>query len=197
VTDAPRRSWGYRTQAKLALLRDYLPAFLHASKGKASEFVYLDAFAGEGHGTDRLTGDEFPGSARIALDIDVAGGFTKLRYFEQASKAVFELKNTRGGTIYHMIFATDTTPPATHHGRPLQLGREDHPRDAPKSPRSRGRRSVKGSVPDRHGRQRRARQRPCHARRRAERARTHGGFYVCQEQVPRVLVRRRERSGSG
>jgi hypothetical protein len=46
VTDAPRRSWGYWTQAKLAILRDYLPAFLHASKGKASEFVYLDAFAG-------------------------------------------------------------------------------------------------------------------------------------------------------
>lgn len=87
MTKGPRRSWGYWTQAKLAILRDYLPAFLHASKGKASEFVYLDAFAGEGHGVDRLTGDEFLGSARIALDIDVAGGFTKLRYFEQASKA--------------------------------------------------------------------------------------------------------------
>lgn len=87
MTSNPGRSWGYWTQAKLAILRDYLPAFLHASKGKVSEFVYLDAFAGEGHGVDRLTGNAFPGSARIALDTVVAGGFTKLRYFEQASKA--------------------------------------------------------------------------------------------------------------
>ena len=91
MTPAASRSWGFWTEAKLAILRSYLPAFLHASKGKASEFVYLDAFAGEGHGTSRLTGEAFPGSARIALDIAVAGGFTKLRYFEQASKAA-ELK---------------------------------------------------------------------------------------------------------
>lgn len=81
------RSWGYWTQAKLAILQDYLPAFLQASKGKATEFVYLDAFAGEGHGVDRLTGEAFPGSAQIALDVDVGGGFTKLRYFEQSTKA--------------------------------------------------------------------------------------------------------------
>lgn len=81
------RSWGYWTEAKLAILQGYLPAFLHASKGKSKEFVYLDAFAGEGHGISRVTGEEFPGSARIALDVDVAGGFTKLRYFEQAEKA--------------------------------------------------------------------------------------------------------------
>lgn len=87
MSPATSRSWGFWTEAKLAILRSYLPAFLHASKGKATEFVYLDAFAGEGHGTSRLTGEAFPGSARIALDVDVAGGFTKLRYFEQASKA--------------------------------------------------------------------------------------------------------------
>jgi three-Cys-motif partner protein len=80
------RSWGYWTQAKLAILADYLPAFLRASAGKASEYVYLDAFAGEGR-VDRLTGEEFNGSARIALDADAAGGFTRLRYFERASKA--------------------------------------------------------------------------------------------------------------
>ncbi|MFN8159963.1 MAG: three-Cys-motif partner protein TcmP [Solirubrobacterales bacterium] len=81
------RSWGFWTEAKLAILRSYLPSFLRASKGRATEFVYLDAFAGEGHGTSRLTGEAFPGSARIALDVDVAGGFTKLRFFEQANKA--------------------------------------------------------------------------------------------------------------
>lgn len=81
------RPWGYWTRAKLGILADYLPAFLHASKAKATEFVYLDAFAGEGHGIDRLTGEAFPGSAQIALDVAVAGGFTKLRYFEQEGKA--------------------------------------------------------------------------------------------------------------
>lgn len=91
------RSWGFWTEAKLAILRSYLPAFLNASKGKASEFVYLDAFAGEGHGTSRLTGKAFPGSARIALDVDVAGGFTKLRYFEQANRATELEQRLRAG----------------------------------------------------------------------------------------------------
>lgn len=81
------RSWGFWTEAKLEILRSYLPAFLQASKGRASEFVYLDAFAGQGHGINRLTGEQFPGSARIALDVDVAGGFTKLCYFEQENRA--------------------------------------------------------------------------------------------------------------
>jgi hypothetical protein len=31
--------------------------------------VYLDAFAGEGLGIDRLTGEEFKGSARIEVVI--------------------------------------------------------------------------------------------------------------------------------
>lgn len=87
MSDKAGRSWGYWTEAKLAILQDYLPAFLHASKGKSKEFVYLDAFAGEGHGISRVTGQQFPGSARIALDVNVAGGFTKLRYFEKEEKA--------------------------------------------------------------------------------------------------------------
>ena len=81
------RSWGYWTQLKLAILNDYLPAFLRASSGRASESVYLDAFAGEGLGIDRLTGEEFNGSARIALETGSNAGFTRLRYFEQAGKA--------------------------------------------------------------------------------------------------------------
>lgn len=51
-----------------------------------SERVYLDAFAGEGSGVDRLTGEEFSGSARIALDVDKPP-FTKLRCFALASQA--------------------------------------------------------------------------------------------------------------
>lgn len=87
MSGQPGRPWGYWTQLKLAILADYLSAFLRASSGKATEFVYLDAFAGEGIGTDRLTGEEFNGSARIALETAEAGGFTRLRYFEQAARA--------------------------------------------------------------------------------------------------------------
>jgi hypothetical protein len=68
-------------------LADYLPPFLRASSGRASEFVYLDAFAREGRGVDRLTGEVFNGSARIALELQEAGGFTRLRYFEQKNQA--------------------------------------------------------------------------------------------------------------
>ena len=80
-----RRTWGYWTRAKLEVLDKYLRAFVRASKG-VSERVYLDAFAGEGRGVDRLTGEEFAGSSRIAIDVDDPP-FTKLRYFELSSHA--------------------------------------------------------------------------------------------------------------
>lgn len=80
------RSWGFWTQAKLKILADYLPAFLTASK-RSPERVYLDAFAGEGRGVDRLTGEEFSGSARIALDADGGAVFTRLFFFEREDKA--------------------------------------------------------------------------------------------------------------
>lgn len=62
-----RQSWGFWTRSKLEILEDYLAAFLTASSFKASGAVYLDAFAGEGAGKDRLTDEEFDGSARIAV----------------------------------------------------------------------------------------------------------------------------------
>jgi three-Cys-motif partner protein len=80
------RAWGVWTRLKLEMLADYLNGFATASKG-ATERVYLDAFAGEGSGVDRVTGDEFPGSARIALDAGERAGFTRFRFFELESKA--------------------------------------------------------------------------------------------------------------
>jgi len=80
------RSWGYWTRAKLQMLADYLAGFATASSGQ-SERVYLDAFAGEGTGLDRLTGEMFPGSARIALEAGEGAGFTRFRYFEVGRKA--------------------------------------------------------------------------------------------------------------
>ncbi len=86
MTNEPGRSWGYWTRAKLEMLGDYLAGFATASKGQ-SERIYLDAFAGEGTGLDRLTGEEFPGSARIALEAREGAGFTKFRYFEKGQRA--------------------------------------------------------------------------------------------------------------
>lgn len=86
MSDAPGRSWGYWTRAKLEMLADYLAGFATASKGR-SERIYLDAFAGEGSGLDRLTGEKFPGSARIALDAGEGAGFTRFRYFEMGKRA--------------------------------------------------------------------------------------------------------------
>jgi three-Cys-motif partner protein len=84
------RSWGYWTRAKLAILNEYLPAFLQAASGRSDEYIYLDAFAGEGRGIDRLTGEEFHGSSRIAVEakaLHADARFTRLRYFEQENKA--------------------------------------------------------------------------------------------------------------
>ena len=76
----PRRTWGFWTRAKLEILAHYLAAFASASK-RAAERIYLDAFAGEGVGTDRLTGEQFEGSARVALGVQNPP-FTRLRFFE-------------------------------------------------------------------------------------------------------------------
>jgi three-Cys-motif partner protein len=49
--------------------------------------VYLDAFAGERSGLDRLTGEEFPGSARIAREAGAGAGITTFRYVELGQRA--------------------------------------------------------------------------------------------------------------
>lgn len=69
------------------MLDEYLPLFLRASQGKASKTIYLDAFAGEASGIDRITGEVFEGSAAIAMKASADQGFTHLRFFEQESKA--------------------------------------------------------------------------------------------------------------
>jgi three-Cys-motif partner protein len=91
MTDSRLRVWGYWTRAKLQMLADYLARFAAASQSQ-SERVYLDAFAGEGSGVDRLTGEEFNGSARIALEAHEGSGFTKYRYFELTETRARELE---------------------------------------------------------------------------------------------------------
>jgi three-Cys-motif partner protein len=89
VSGRPRRkrSWGYWTEAKLDLLARYLDAFTTATKYKSPrERIYLDAFAGEGYGVSRTTGEEFESSSRIALGVDDPP-FSRLRFFELGRKA--------------------------------------------------------------------------------------------------------------
>ncbi|MYD40684.1 MAG: three-Cys-motif partner protein TcmP, partial [Acidimicrobiia bacterium] len=75
------RLWGYWTKGKLDILRRYLDAFTTTTKHKASERIYIDAFAGEPENRDRLTAELIEGSARIALSI-TDPPFTRLRFFE-------------------------------------------------------------------------------------------------------------------
>jgi three-Cys-motif partner protein len=75
------REWGDWTELKLGILGQYLDEFTTASK-RVDSRVFLDAFAGQGRGRSRTTGDVFEGSARIALNV-IDPEFTHLRYFER------------------------------------------------------------------------------------------------------------------
>ena len=80
------RLWGYWTKGKLDILERYLDAFTTTTKHKASERIYIDAFAGEPDNRDRLTGEPIAGSAKIALSVDDPP-FTRLRFFETEANA--------------------------------------------------------------------------------------------------------------
>ena len=82
-----------RSQTELGLLDTgeaarprRLPGCIHNSAKSQKERIYLDAFAGEGSGVDRLTGQEFTASARVALEV-TDPAFTKFRFFELPAKA--------------------------------------------------------------------------------------------------------------
>lgn len=81
---ARRLSWGFWSESKLALLEDYLAGFLTVCKQPGAA-VYLDAFAGEGRGLSRMTGEEFYGSALVAAHATANGfdlRFSALRFIE-------------------------------------------------------------------------------------------------------------------
>lgn len=80
MTGASLRDWGDWTELRLEILTQYLDRFTTASKSVGAR-VFLDAFAGQGRGRSRSTGDVFEGSARIALNTD-GPPFSHLRYLE-------------------------------------------------------------------------------------------------------------------
>jgi len=60
------REWQYWTRNKLEILSGYLPAFNLASQIWPNR-LYIDLMAGEPSNRDARTGEEFDGSARLAL----------------------------------------------------------------------------------------------------------------------------------
>jgi three-Cys-motif partner protein len=80
------RSWGYWTEGKLDILAKYLDRFTTATKNRAQQRIYLDAFAGEPTGTSRTTGMEVRGSARLALEVKDPP-FDRCYFFELRHKA--------------------------------------------------------------------------------------------------------------
>jgi three-Cys-motif partner protein len=54
---------------KLSIFGNYLRQFARASQ-KAPDRFYIDGFAGGGKGIDPTTGDEYEGSAELALSVE-------------------------------------------------------------------------------------------------------------------------------
>jgi three-Cys-motif partner protein len=78
------REWQYWTRNKLEILAGYLPAFNIASK-RWPHRLYVDLMAGEPVNKEKGTGEEFDGSARLALA--ASPPFTHLAFCEMPDKA--------------------------------------------------------------------------------------------------------------
>lgn len=83
---------GRWTSTKLDILAEYLRFFTTALKEQKFELIYIDAFAGTGRCTIKISGAErtIVGSAGIALDIDPP--FSRYVFIEKKPKHVRALK---------------------------------------------------------------------------------------------------------
>jgi|GEM_PF-541785 len=81
-----RRGWGWWSEVKLQILREYLHSFTTAVRGRSSEAIYLDLFAGSYDNPRRHEAGSFPGSTRIALENEPQ--FTRLAFFELPGPAM-------------------------------------------------------------------------------------------------------------
>lgn len=79
MTSKPK-GWGWWSEIKLQILREYLHAFTTAVTGLSREVICLDLFAGSYDNERRHGSGTFPGSARIALETEPP--FTRLAFFE-------------------------------------------------------------------------------------------------------------------
>lgn len=67
------------------ILAGYLPAFNTAAKDRSSERLYIDLVAGQPTNREKITGEEFDGSARLALSANPP--FTRLAFCETLDNA--------------------------------------------------------------------------------------------------------------
>lgn len=90
VTSQPiTRSGGAQTRVKLGIVGDYLHGFARAAQS-APDRIYIDGFAASGRGIDPRTGEEYDGSAALALEVDPP--FTELYLVEQDPARATELE---------------------------------------------------------------------------------------------------------
>ena len=87
------REVGAWTRDKLKVVEDYLPPYLTATQ-RATERVYIDAFAGPGKNILERTGETIDGSPLIALSAKGhdGRGFDRLFFIDNDPQAVRELK---------------------------------------------------------------------------------------------------------
>lgn len=86
------REWQYWTRNKLDILAGYLPAFNLAST-RSQERLYIDLMAGQPVNREKITGEEFDGSARLALS--ASPEFTRLVFCEMPARAEALRKDLR------------------------------------------------------------------------------------------------------
>lgn len=80
-----RKGWDWWSEAKLQVLSDYMNGFTRAVRGKSTEAICLDLFAGSFDNERRHGTGTFPGSSQIALTAEP--GFTRLAFFELSAPA--------------------------------------------------------------------------------------------------------------
>ena len=87
------REVGQWTRDKLKVVEDYLPPYLTATQ-RATERVYIDAFAGPGKNILERTGETIDGSPLIALSAKGhdGRGFDRLFFIDNDRNAVLELE---------------------------------------------------------------------------------------------------------
>lgn len=105
---ARRRGWDWWSEAKLQLLADYLGGFTRAVRGRSSEAICLDLFAGSYQNDKRHGTGTFPGSTQIALGTQPE--FTRLAFFElpgPAGRLRSDIESHRPGDTRWRVFEGD------------------------------------------------------------------------------------------
>ena len=80
AVSSQHHGWDWWSEAKLQVLQGYLGGFAKAVRGRSSEAIYLDLFAGSFENDQRYGTGTFAGSSQIALNTQPQ--FTRLAFFE-------------------------------------------------------------------------------------------------------------------